>query len=258
MVAPPANLVRRLATWSGVGPPTKSFLSRATSAMKSGSSLISLYFSVISRKASERVSGMYCPPNFPNMEAGGAASGSWGLTSGTFPRTEAWLDAADSWSHPVTRWAMESRTLAAFISVVAPSLRASVFLRMALPTTTPSAMLATWLTCSGVEMPNPTARGRSVLDRTLWMKSERSEGSSVREPVTPVLDTQYRNVLAVLTRNSIRSSVVVGAMRGMRLTPSFSQARASGSPSSGGRSTTMKPSAPAALVAFARASRPYW
>ena len=61
---------------------------------------------------------------------------------------------------------------------------------MALPTTTPSACRPISATCSGVEMPKPTASGRSVTARM-----ERTSGSTASEsescsPVTPVRETR--------------------------------------------------------------------
>eukprot|EP00967_Tisochrysis_lutea_P077147 scaffold104680_cov23-Tisochrysis_lutea.AAC.2 len=63
-------------------------------------------------------------------------------------------------------------------------------LQMAEPTTTPSAIAATSATCSGVEMPKPTASGRSVCLRMRSMNLGSSGGRAVRAPVTPVSETQ--------------------------------------------------------------------
>ncbi len=58
------------------------------------------------------------------------------------------------------------------------------------PMITPSAI---WLTCtasSGVDMPNPTAKGRSVSFLTLVINSLRLIGKFFRAPVTPLTETK--------------------------------------------------------------------
>mmetsp|Transcript_42447 Transcript_42447/g.102240 ORF Transcript_42447/g.102240 Transcript_42447/m.102240 type:complete len:253 (-) Transcript_42447:99-857(-) len=119
-------------------------------------------------------------------------------------------------------------------------------------------MFATPFTISGDEIPNPTAKGKSVLLRTRLMKSSKSGGSSDRAPVTPVTETQYKNVDAISVKAAIRLSLLVGATRGTLDKPCLMHALLSSIPSSGGRSTTMKPSAPASLVSAHNFSAPYW
>src|SRR5258706_5483111 len=53
----------------------------------------------------------------------------------------------------------------------------------ALPTTTPSAISPTASTCSGVEMPKPTARGKPSRLRSFFTARTRSGGSAARSPV---------------------------------------------------------------------------
>mmetsp|Transcript_19268 Transcript_19268/g.55455 ORF Transcript_19268/g.55455 Transcript_19268/m.55455 type:complete len:292 (+) Transcript_19268:827-1702(+) len=190
MVAPPAYSVRRAALCRGVGPPTKSLRYRAISAMNSGSSLIFAYSSSISTKASDSVSAMNCPPNSPKRFSALRARIFSESPPGTWPRAVAWNLAVSFCGQPVVKCSTMALTAAARWSVVASSPSASIVLRMAEPTTTPSAMLATPWTMSGLEMPKPTARGRSVLDRTRPTKSSRSGGSVDRAPVTPVTETQ--------------------------------------------------------------------
>src|SRR6185312_6256459 len=59
----------------------------------------------------------------------------------------------------------------------------------ALPTTTPLAISPTASTCSGVEMPKPTARGIPSRLRSFLTSRTRSDGSAARSPVTPVRET---------------------------------------------------------------------
>ena len=132
---------------------------------------------------------MNCPPNLPNrLLMLSLAISSATASSGLRPRILAWLTTSPPCLHPALSSDTIARTASTRSAVVSPACCAA--LRMALPTTTPSLMFATLWTIWGVEMPNPTARGRSVLDRTRAMKSHRSSGSSLREPVTPVTETQ--------------------------------------------------------------------
>mmetsp|Transcript_18390 Transcript_18390/g.51260 ORF Transcript_18390/g.51260 Transcript_18390/m.51260 type:complete len:278 (-) Transcript_18390:440-1273(-) len=196
---------------------------------------------------------MYCPPNSPNRALSFVVAHSFG----TCPSLVAWFLASCCWT-PVERWAMTLRTASAFSSVVASSPSSFMAFRMELPTTTPSAMLATPFTISGEEIPKPTARGRSVALRTRSKNSSRSGGSSVRAPVTPVTETQYKKVVAMSARAAIRLSLLVGATRGTLDRPCLTQALLRAIPSSGGRSTTMNPSAPASLAFSHNRSSPYW
>ena len=154
-----------------------------------GSDLIFSYSSLISRKASDSVSGMNCPPMLPKrvlrliLETSSATS-----SSGLHPRVLAWLVTALSCLHP----ALRSDTI--FLMVARRSTcefpAASMALRMALSTMTPSPRLDTLFTIWGFKIPNPTASGRSVRFLTLAMKSLRSGGSSSLTPVTPVVEMQ--------------------------------------------------------------------
>jgi hypothetical protein len=56
---------------------------------------------------------------------------------------------------------------------------------MALPTTAASAKRHTWHTCSAVEIPNPTATGKSLIDLTRFTRASASRVVSSRSPVTP-------------------------------------------------------------------------
>mmetsp|Transcript_13628 Transcript_13628/g.32994 ORF Transcript_13628/g.32994 Transcript_13628/m.32994 type:complete len:248 (-) Transcript_13628:604-1347(-) len=189
MVAPPHISVSRSALCSGVGPPTKSRRYSSSSARKAGSSLIFSYSSSISLNASESVSGMNCPPNLPNrLLMLSLAISSATPSSGLRPRIVAWFDALFPCLHPALSSDTIFLTAVTRSAVVLPAFCTA--LRMALPTTTPSPMLATLWTILGVEMPKPTARGRSVWDRTRAMNSPRSDGSSALAPVTPVVETQ--------------------------------------------------------------------
>mmetsp|Transcript_68006 Transcript_68006/g.102570 ORF Transcript_68006/g.102570 Transcript_68006/m.102570 type:complete len:227 (+) Transcript_68006:1143-1823(+) len=221
--------------------------------MKSGSSLMAAYASSISSKATDNVSGMYCPPHSPNLVALFSAAHSLG----TCPSFVAWFSQLSDCFSPVTRWAVTSRIALALSSVEASSPSLSIAFKMALPTTTPSAMLATPLTISGVEIPKPTASGKSVFVRTRLMKSSRSGGSESLAPVTPVTETQYKNVEAISVKEAMRLSLLVGATKGTLESPYLMQALFNTIPSSGGKSTTMNPSAPASLACLQSSSSPY-
>mmetsp|Transcript_30831 Transcript_30831/g.47250 ORF Transcript_30831/g.47250 Transcript_30831/m.47250 type:complete len:261 (-) Transcript_30831:579-1361(-) len=255
MLAPPANSVNRSALCKGVGPPTKSLRYSCNSARKSGSSLISSYASSISPNATERVSGMNCPPNFPNLFFFDNSSKSSSPPSGTCPNALAWFLGALGWTQPAANSATLLRTASARSSVLSPA--ASKALRIALPTTTPSPIVDTCWTIAGVEIPNPTAKGNSVLERTRLIKSSKSSGNSFLVPVTPVTDTQYINVEAALDKYSMRSSELVGATIGTLDKPCFLQDFANSCPSSGGKSTTMNPSASASWASLHNFSKPY-
>ena len=58
--------------------------------------------------------------------------------------------------------------------------------------TAPSAILPTASTCARVDKPKPTTSGTDMAARTRSMKAPKCGGSSVRLPVMPVMDTQYR------------------------------------------------------------------
>mmetsp|Transcript_7998 Transcript_7998/g.18711 ORF Transcript_7998/g.18711 Transcript_7998/m.18711 type:complete len:239 (-) Transcript_7998:901-1617(-) len=189
MVAPPHISVRRSALWRGVGPPTKSRRYSSSSARNPGSFLTFSYSSSISRKASDSVSGMYCPPNRPKRARSPSfAISSATCSSGLRPNIVAWLATSPPCLHPELSSPTIFLTAATRSSVLSPA--AWIALRMALPTTTPSPMLATLWTMVGFEMPNPTASGRSVWLLTRAMKSDRSLGRAARAPVTPVVETQ--------------------------------------------------------------------
>ena len=66
---------------------------------------------------------------------------------------------------------------------------ASIVRTMAEPTATPSAILPTAPTCSGVETPKPTHTGVVLTRRRVRIWTSRSFGSSRRSPVVPVSDT---------------------------------------------------------------------
>ena len=77
----------------------------------------------------------------------------------------------------------------------------------------------------------------------------------VRAPVTPTSDTQYRNPPLRAATAARRSGDVVGATRYTTPIPASQATRSNGAPSSGVRSATITPDAPAAASASAR-SRP--
>jgi len=61
---------------------------------------------------------------------------------------------------------------------------------IALPTTTASALAATVRACAGVEMPKPTAIGRSVVGADLRGHGPRASATLDCMPVTPSRETQ--------------------------------------------------------------------
>ena len=82
----------------------------------------------------------------------------------------------------------------------------------------PSDRPAIFAACSGVEIPKPTAQGTFVFSRTTLMMDARSVVISLRVPVTPRLETMYRNPSASRAIMAIRFSEV-GAIREIRSTP---------------------------------------
>ena len=85
------------------------------------------------------------------------------------------------------RAAGRTRRGAAARSGASPS--AASFLTIALPTTTASAHCATARTCSGVEMPKPTAIGSEVVARISATRLAMLSARSLRSPVTPSRET---------------------------------------------------------------------
>ncbi len=73
----------------------------------------------------------------------------------------------------------------AVASATAASTLSSAARTIALPTTTPSASAATARACSGREIPKPIHSGSVVAARTRAAVAGRSDGSSLRSPVTP-------------------------------------------------------------------------
>ena len=63
-------------------------------------------------------------------------------------------------------------------------------LMRALPITAPSAYFPTSRTCSALEMPKPTATGRSVCDLTWLTNVSTRWETAVRAPVTPRREMQ--------------------------------------------------------------------
>ncbi len=61
---------------------------------------------------------------------------------------------------------------------------------MALPTTTASTMRPSSATCSGREIPNPTASGNFVMARIERTSGSTAPDSESRSPVTPVRETR--------------------------------------------------------------------
>ena len=88
-------------------------------------------------------------------------------------------------------------------------------LTRALPTTAASAHCPTSRTCSGLEMPNPSATGRSTARAGCDRTDARGAPSAIRSraPVTPRREIAYRNPLPRAAALRRRSSVVVGLSR---------------------------------------------
>mmetsp|Transcript_14263 Transcript_14263/g.30125 ORF Transcript_14263/g.30125 Transcript_14263/m.30125 type:complete len:237 (+) Transcript_14263:1363-2073(+) len=213
-----------------------------TCAWKAGSAFAAAYASSSSRCASTSVSGTYRPPKAPKCASADATTF---LPVALLPFSDKGLSLRFlALMSTLTSPAMKLATASAAPFTSGAS---STALQMAEPTTTPSAIEPTSATCAGVEMPKPTASGSEVYLRTRLMKSPRSTGSAERAPVTPVRDTQYMNELATEASCSMRSLVEVGVRSGT-YERSYLDARLTNSkPSSGGRSTTMKPATPLAL-----------
>ena len=104
----------------------------------------------------------------------------------------------------------ESATaLAASFGVAAFSISAT----RADPTTAASAIPPSTDTCSGDEIPKPTASGSFVKRRTRRASAGSSSGSEARSPVTPVREIKYRNPVEHSAISARRASVDVGAAR---------------------------------------------
>ena len=131
-----------------------------------------------------------------------------------------------------------------------------ISLTMAEPTIAPSEIPAIFAACSGVEMPNPMAHGTSVFSRTVSTIDSRSVLISLRIPVTPRLETIYRNPSASRAIMAILSSDV-GAIREIRSTPYFRQAGRNSSFSSYGTSGRISPSIPISRQVEMNCSVPY-
>src|SRR5581483_3011263 len=89
----------------------------------------------------------------------------------------------------------------------------SIRLTIALPTTTPSTTLPSSATCSGLEIPNPTASGRFVTARTARTSGITLADNDSRSPVTPVRETRYTNPVEYSASRRSRRSVLVGAAK---------------------------------------------
>src|SRR6266481_2081739 len=81
----------------------------------------------------------------------------------------------------------------------------SISATMRLPTTAASACCQTSLTCSGVEIPNPTATGRSVNRLTRLTRLDAASDKLCLTPVTPARDTAYTNPLLASAISLMRS-----------------------------------------------------
>ena len=91
---------------------------------------------------------------------------------------------------PVDRPKINHLTSVPILSTNAGSLAfCSISATIRLPTTAASACCQTSLTCSGVEIPNPTATGRSVNRRTRWTRFAAASDKLCWTPVTPARET---------------------------------------------------------------------
>src|SRR6185295_12870532 len=104
----------------------------------------------------------------------------------------------------------------------------------ALPTTAASADWQALATCSGDEIPNPTATGSDDCAFTRATSSVTSSARRSRTPVTPRREITYRNPRPSSPDFRIRPSVVVGLMRKIGSRPAATSGARSGPASSTG------------------------
>mmetsp|Transcript_18585 Transcript_18585/g.74184 ORF Transcript_18585/g.74184 Transcript_18585/m.74184 type:complete len:306 (+) Transcript_18585:1132-2049(+) len=264
--APPTLSESRFAWYSGVGPPMNCRRYSASSSRKAGSAIAAAYSASSRSCAAASVSGMYRPPNAPKWSGSVVvfSAGSSAEAASVVVVVAASAAAAGTVAASLSDRTNVFRDSARVAGV--SSALASRFRMIADPTTTPSAPNdATDATFSGVDTPNPTAKGAasSTAPRTRPKNGARSTASAAAPPVTPSTETQYIMAppvcAAALASERMRASVVVGATIGTY--PSPTSAHASSTPSnaasSGGKSTMMKPSTPADFASAASFSKPY-
>src|SRR5262245_14554484 len=158
------------------------------------------------------------------------------------------FDARQDFSH---RTYSSTRLLRS--SLVRPS---AITLTRALPTTAASAHLPTSRTCSGLEMPNPSAMGRELQVLILRTISSAPSAITSRAPVTPSREIAYRKPLPSDAALRRRSSVVVGLSRRIVSIPREDISARNSPASSMGRSSTSTPSTPASRARSAKRSVP--
>src|ERR1041384_4501738 len=132
----------------------------------------------------------------------------------------------------------------------------SISATIRLPTTAASACSQTSFTCSGVEIPNPTATGRSVNRFTRLPRFDAASDKLCLTPVTPVRETAYTKPVLASAINFRRSSVLVGATRKIKSMSADFNALRNSSASSGTRSVARTPSTPASFSSSPSRSRP--
>src|SRR6476646_7962761 len=108
----------------------------------------------------------------------------------------------------------------------------AITLTSALPTTAASADWQAFATCSGDEIPNPSATGSDDCARTRATSVVTSSARRSRTPVTPRREITYRNPRPNSPERRIRPSVVVGLMRKIGSRPASTSGARSGSASS--------------------------
>ena len=121
---------------------------------------------------------------------------------------------------------------------------------------TPSAIWLISFACCGVDIPKPIAHGTDVFSFTIFTMESRSVVISLLVPVTPRLDTIYKNPFASFAIIAMRSSEV-GAMRDIRSTLCLSATSRNSFFSSKGISGSMIPSMPTSLHLVKNFSAPY-
>src|SRR5580700_9852524 len=176
------------------------------------------------------------------------------------------IDAHDGFSLPagIPRWLTPDLPACFKVRIKFPTASAarsgvaafSISATIAEPTTAASAMPPRRVTCVGCEIPNPTAIGKRVRCRTRRTNAGKSSGRASRVPVTPVREIKYRNPEDAAAIFANRASVEVGAARKI-VSRLCARRIARYSPASSGvRSVTNTPSAPAFAASAANFSNP--
>mmetsp|Transcript_9566 Transcript_9566/g.58264 ORF Transcript_9566/g.58264 Transcript_9566/m.58264 type:complete len:259 (+) Transcript_9566:163-939(+) len=130
-------------------------------------------------------------------------------------------------------------------------------LTSALPTITPSAPHdTTFFTCSGVEIPNPTATGLFEASLIVFTNVPTLSAMLTLAPVTPVTDTRYMKPSVSSAIFFILSNGVTGVARRTICRPAAVASGRISCVSSMGRSGTSKPFAPASTALLQKFSQP--